>query len=86
MNRHIGISGAKNKCVGQCWGMSQTPGYVDLVSLLPTHRNLMDGCDEVTLAAEDTAQIWLLDLRRELTPQIIIGCGDSSWDAESKPA
>jgi hypothetical protein len=36
---------------------STSPGYVVLVKLLPTLRNLVDGCGEVTLTADESALI-----------------------------
>jgi hypothetical protein len=45
--------------------MSDTPDYVTLVKLLPILRNLVDGCGEVTLTADEAAQIRLLGFRAE---------------------
>jgi hypothetical protein len=45
--------------------MSTTPNYVALVKLLPTFRNLVDACGEVTLTGTEATQIRLLGLQAE---------------------
>ena len=45
--------------------MSTIPDYAALVKLLPILRNLVDGCGEVTLTAEEAAQIRLLGFAAE---------------------
>ncbi len=45
--------------------MSATPDYAALVKLFPILRNCVDGCGEVTLTADEAAQIRLLGFRAE---------------------